>query len=325
MVIDSGCSRTLVHEKFVSKDTYTGEVITIFIANGDRVEVPLAWVNICSKQGLNKELVAVMKNLPVDCLLGRSSYGKSLAKENLLDHWEQAVDSEVEPSELSKKVDKPALVVTRRQAALVKTQSRLDKLIDERNELAIKTLSPKEPKKNEYSEFIELDNLFGEENPQRDSEAGKLGKKEKVSDHSFENVDPVQPNILDRSHQQLVDDQKTDVTLRNLTILNSPPEDTDGYFYMNGTLLHRKFTKHPHNGSAYIDRVVAPEVYRPEILRLGHSIPLAGHMGQEKTYERISWHFFWPHLYKEVKDYCATCPECQLISRKTVTSRAPST
>ena len=36
---------------------------------------------------------------------------------------------------------------------------------------------------------------------------------------------------------------------------------------------YRKFTKHAHNGS-------------PEILRLGHSIPLAGHMELEKTLEK---------------------------------------
>jgi hypothetical protein len=79
---------------------------------------------------------------------------------------------------------------------------------------------------------------------------------------------------------------------------------------MNGVLMHRKFTKHPHDGFPYIDRVVAhAEAYRPEILRVGHAIPFACHMGQNKTYERISRHFFWPHLHREIKDYCATCPK----------------
>ena len=86
MIVDSGCSRTLVHEKFVIQDYYTGESIMIITANGDRVDVPLAWVTIQSKQGIYNELVGVMKNLPVDCLLGLLSYGKSLVKENLLDH-----------------------------------------------------------------------------------------------------------------------------------------------------------------------------------------------------------------------------------------------
>ena len=112
-----------------------------------------------------------------------------------------------------------------------------------------------------------------------------------VDVNSCENSGQLGTNILDRSSSQLISDQKKDVTLHNLTILNVPPEDIDGYFYANGIVMHRKFTKHPHDGLPYIDRVVASEAYRPEILRLGHSIPLAGHMGQGKTYERMSRHF----------------------------------
>jgi hypothetical protein len=50
MIIDSGCSRTLVHEKFVNRNYYTGERIMIVTANGERVEVPLAWVTIYTQQ-----------------------------------------------------------------------------------------------------------------------------------------------------------------------------------------------------------------------------------------------------------------------------------
>jgi hypothetical protein len=141
MIIDSGCSRTIVHEKFVNRNYYTGESIMIVIANGERVEVPLAWVTIQSKQGIHRELIGVMKNLPVDCLLGRSSYAKSLVKENLIDHWEQALNSKSEPKALYNSANNSPYMVTRRQAALIEAQNRLDKLTDKHNELAIKTLS----------------------------------------------------------------------------------------------------------------------------------------------------------------------------------------
>ena len=242
MIIDSGCSRTLVHENLVSKNSFTGENITVITANGDRVEVPLAWVTINSEQGIHRELVGVMRNFPVDCLLGRSSYGKSLAKKNLLDHWEQAVDLNIEPTVVYSDKNKSALVVTRRQAALVKAQTRLDKLTDKQNELAIKTLSPKEPAKDELSETIELNNLFGEDNNViTDPDPEKVCVKEPVADiDSSENGCQLETNILDRSHSQLINDQKKDVTLHNLTILNVPPEDTDGYFYLNVLLCIEK-------------------------------------------------------------------------------------
>ena len=293
MIIDSGCSRTLVHEKFVNGDYYTGESITIITANGDRVEVPLAWVSIQSKQGIYNELVGVMKNLPVDCLLGRSSYGKSLVKENLLEHWEQAVNSKLEPELLDNSTNDLAYVVTRRQAALLEAQTRLDKLTDNHNELAIKTLSPQESKNHELSEDIELRILF-ETNSKMDGEKTDVSSELKSGQDFPDQPENLPQNILDRSRTQLIQDQKEDVTLRILNISNLAPESDDGYYYKEGVLFHRKFTEYPHNGISYIDRVVAPEAYRPEILRVGHSMPIAGHMGQEKSYQRVkvSRYFF---------------------------------
>jgi hypothetical protein len=115
-------------------------------------------------------------------------------------------------------------VVTRRQAALVEAQSRLDKLTDKHNELAIKTFSPREPRKNELSDAIEVDDLFGEGNSNEVPNAERTDKIEHIN-KSSKNNDLLPPNILDRSRSQLIHDQKEDVTLRNLGILNSAPED----------------------------------------------------------------------------------------------------
>lgn len=49
--VDSGCTRTLVHRKFLPVSQDTDEKITIMMANGERVIVPLAKVELKSKQG----------------------------------------------------------------------------------------------------------------------------------------------------------------------------------------------------------------------------------------------------------------------------------
>ena len=59
-------------------------------ATGERLIVPLAKVEIESGQGKHVELVEVLDKLPVDCLLGRSSFGQTLSKENVLKQWELA-------------------------------------------------------------------------------------------------------------------------------------------------------------------------------------------------------------------------------------------
>ena len=78
MIVDSGCTRTLVHEKFVKNGSLTGEEMSVLTATGERLIVPLAKVEIESGQGKHVELVGVLNKLPVDCLLGRSSFGSSL-------------------------------------------------------------------------------------------------------------------------------------------------------------------------------------------------------------------------------------------------------
>ena len=63
------------------------------------------------------------------------------------------------------------------------------------------------------------------------------------------------------------------------------PEGADGYFFDNGLVMHRKFSKEIHNGEKYVDRVAVPEFCRNEILRVGHPIPLGVHMARTPLLE----------------------------------------
>ena len=87
--------------------------------------------------------------------------------------------------------------------------------------------------------------------------------------------------------------------------------------------MHRKYLPEERNGTRYVDRIAERESYSNEILRVGHTIPLSGHMGSKKTVERIAAHFSWPSLSFDVRKYCATCPQCQVVARKLKSKRAP--
>ena len=54
IVVDSGCTRTLVHKRFVKNSSLTGDKISVLTATGERLLVPLAWVVIESAQGKHK-------------------------------------------------------------------------------------------------------------------------------------------------------------------------------------------------------------------------------------------------------------------------------
>ena len=57
-------------------------------------------------------------------------------------------------------------------------------------------------------------------------------------------------------------------------------------------------------------------------MRIAHSIPMAGHLGTQKTLDRIQRSFYWPGMYSEVRNACMSCAECQKAGRKTQ-GRAP--
>ncbi|KAK3698954.1 hypothetical protein QZH41_003112 [Actinostola sp. cb2023] len=261
MLVDTGCTRTLVHRKFVSETNKTPENITILTATG------------------------------------RSSYGRIITREDLLNQWGTESDK--------------AFVTTRSQTKQ-KAQDRIEELMDRENILASKTLSlrtGKEPNRTNPDEH------------RTEEEENKV--PDPVENDSDVEVNKV--NILDRNVDQVISDQKNDVTLsqcRNNASADSP-KDKDGYFYEKGMLMHRKYSDNSHNGLPYVDRIVVPESYRPEILRISHTLPLAGHLGREKTISRIGAHFYWPRLSFDVRKYCATCPECQLVARKMTALRAP--
>ena len=58
-----------------------------------------------------------------------------------------------------------------------------------------------------------------------------------------------------------------------------------------------------------------PLSFRPEVLRLAHEAPMAGHVGIRKTRSRIMAHFWWPRLCKDTAQFCHTCHACQVVGK----------
>lgn len=71
------------------------------------------------------------------------------------------------------------------------------------------------------------------------------------------------------------------------------------------------------------EQLVVPKTLRPKVLEVAHSIPWAGHLGQQKTLDRIAQRFYWPGVYQEVVAYCKSCPTCQLTTRSHRATKVP--
>ena len=48
---------------------------------------------------------------------------------------------------------------------------------------------------------------------------------------------------------------------------------------------------------------------------MAHETPLSGHLGINKTYQKIINHFYWPGVRKDVVEFCNTCHTCQVIGK----------
>ena len=47
--------------------------------------------------------------------------------------------------------------------------------------------------------------------------------------------------------------------------------------------------------------------YRNDLLQLAHEVPLAGHLGINKTYDKLIRHFYWPGIKTSTKKFFNSC------------------
>jgi len=59
---------------------------------------------------------------------------------------------------------------------------------------------------------------------------------------------------------------------------------------------------------------VSRDTNSAEIITVVHYNPMAGHMGYDKTLDRVMARFYWPGIQGDVHRWCAACPECQLVN-----------
>lgn len=50
------------------------------------------------------------------------------------------------------------------------------------------------------------------------------------------------------------------------------------------------------------------------LFQVAHSHPMARHLGQVATLNRLMARFFWPGIRGDVSRWCAACQECQLVN-----------
>ena len=58
-------------------------------------------------------------------------------------------------------------------------------------------------------------------------------------------------------------------------------------------------------------KLVLPRELHGEALREAHDEPQAGHLGVEKTFQRLAVAYYWPNMFRDVANYVKQCDVCQ--------------
>ena len=114
----------------------------------------------------------------------------------------------------------------------------------------------------------------------------KLTKQQKRDNCQRHKEVPSETAVLtDVALKQLRNLQKADPTLEKIWkgMKNSFDGMSQQFFEKDG-LLYRKWVPPQNNSNEMeIEQLVLPEGCRPGVLQLAHTIPLAGHLGKDKT------------------------------------------
>lgn len=287
---DTGASQTLLQKDILhlSNSTFTGEYVLLQGIDLNSTKIPLHKIYLQSSYINGFVVVGVLSTLPVkgvSLILGNDlANGKVITNPIITDNID-LTDTNEEDNNLY-----PICVLTRAR--------KNKQLLENHNTSLQDTLL----KLNET--FIAHD-------------LEKLNNKNKHLDISTVR----NGNTTGEIQNNLIKEQQNDNEICLLKNKALPLEDAEKErecFYMTYGILMRKWR--PLDASLteewrIIHQIVIPKVYREEILNIAHNTPMSGHLGINKTHDKILQHFYWPKLKQDVIAFCNSCHTCQMVGK----------
>lgn len=120
-------------------------------------------------------------------------------------------------------------------------------------------------------------------------------------------------NLLEGDVQKLIQLQNQDPTLTKIRAsMVLKPTNNEYYKHANGIIM-RKCQPETRLRKQVGDQIVVPQQYREHIILIAHD--KSGHLGIQKTKDRVTQHFYWPNINHDIKSHCQTCDQCQFMSK----------
>uniref|UniRef100_A0A803JIM9 Gypsy retrotransposon integrase-like protein 1 n=1 Tax=Xenopus tropicalis TaxID=8364 RepID=A0A803JIM9_XENTR len=271
-LLDSGSMVTLVTRSLVPQSKINhAKQVGVVCVHGDRQDYPTAQVTLSTPSGSMDYQVGVVPQLAYEVVLGRDF-------PYFLNLW--------------------AFVTYKSQESLRGTNDLeyafpfADVQSDEvlRSEVGCKAPTP--------LQVLVGDNTSSDTEPRTSDEPERELADLEVSPVNYKSAQWEDPTLLEPR--------------RNVQVTNGVRNNPDGslsypYFEVSNDLLYRVEKR----GDDIHKQLLVPQAFRNTVLRLAHSHVLGGHLGVEKTKERVLRRFYWPGVFAAISNYCSSCPDCQ--------------
>ena len=303
IVLDTGCSRTMVRKDLVPEGKIIEEdAVTIRCAHGDTILYPVAQLEL-EVDGLPLCVeAAVSKSLPAPVLLGSDVAELHQLLGESLTHIP---------------VEDCMMVVTCTQA-MRQSQEDAATRSKELKSGAQPHIIVDVPEKSasvggEFDDEIFSPSRLKTHKTRREKRNSRRQHWEVTRQNS-----PLESKRVSVAMLRELQQKDTSLAKVRQSATSNVDCTTDKSYYWHDGLLYRQWKPHGQGAERVVNQLVQSEQCRGKVLSIAHSIPLAGHLGIEKTRQRIMQHFYWPTLYNDVEEFCRCCIHCQKSSKKGV-------
>ena len=97
----------------------------------------------------------------------------------------------------------------------------------------------------------------------------------------------------------------------------------DQYFIDTHGLLHHLWSPTGRSRHATKFQLTVPSALRFDILKSLHDDPTGGHLGLQKTYDKIRTRYHCPGMFKDVEHWCRSCVDCSMHKTPRNHAKAP--
>ena len=283
---DTGSTQTVISKKFVPDRCLTGSYMKLR-GIASTVQVPMALVQIKTGFMSTKPVpVAVVEGLDYDGLLGNDLDPRNLWGKQVLVMTRAQKEQEVLQEV---KAQNDMREYTQRQSTDTQSQDVQPTQVD---------VQP-----------IQVDVSL----PQHDNMPSQINQ-----------VDQDLKSLLESNVKDLIEHQQNDDTLEKVRkdiVKNFKVKDHDICYYKQNGIIMRKCQPQTRLHKQVEDQIVLPQQYREHVIEVAHD--KTGHLGVQKTQDRITQHFYWPGLNQQVRRHCQVCEQCQYLSKNKQGQKQP--